>query len=257
MKGSRREIGRAGRARAMELHEALHIENVDEIDAEAIAAHFGVFVEHGGLRGADGRLARRGNGGTIRIRSEIAQRERIRYIIAHELGHFFLHGRDEPTPLCSELEFYAFHTSTRESEANWFAAELLMPRKLFEPRCDVARPSFAHVEAVRKDFKTPLTSTAIRFVDLAPEPCALVWSEAGKIKWAIKGPTFFENIEFGRTLDKFSHARDAFNGKRLPDGPQIVPARAWVTEAHGDVHEDSIWFSKLRVVLTLLWWPSD
>lgn len=255
MRATRREIGRRGQARAAELHEKLRIQSIEEIDVAAIAAKFRVFVELGGLRGADGRLARREVGGIVRINDGIKTIERIRYITAHELGHFILHVDDEPVPMCTEKDFLAYHSGDRETEANWFAAELLMPRGLFEPRCDVAQPSFAHIEALKKDFKTTLTATTVRFVDLAPERCAVVWGENGKIKWAIRGREFFGEMPFDRPMSKFCHARDAFDGKRLPTGPQLVPASAWVNGGGGEMYEDTRWFSKLQATLTLLWWP--
>jgi hypothetical protein len=144
-----------------------------------------------------------------------------------------------------------------EEEANWFAAELLMPRFLFEPKCDVEQPSFEHVKALAAEFTTSLTATAIRFVDLCPEACAVVWSERGAIKWAIRGPDFWPWIEFGQKLDSYTHAFDAFGGRALPQGPQEVPARAWTSKAKGDIYEDTLWFRSMGVTLSLLWLPSS
>lgn len=49
---------------------------------------------------------------------------RDNFTIAHELGHYFLHRVDETSDV---LRFTRRGSNRREWEANWFAAELLMP----------------------------------------------------------------------------------------------------------------------------------
>jgi Zn-dependent peptidase ImmA (M78 family) len=54
---------------------------------------------------------------------------RARFTIAHELGHYHLHMKDVPGKIITS---FRRDQSPRETEANQFAAELLMPRKLIE-----------------------------------------------------------------------------------------------------------------------------
>ena len=49
------------------------------------------------------------------------------FTIAHELGHYYLHS-DKRT----KESFNRDGTNQRETEANWFAAELLMPAEKFK-----------------------------------------------------------------------------------------------------------------------------
>lgn len=65
-------------------------------------------------------------------------KERKRFTIAHEIGHFILHSKEQPifidkTP---QVMFRNSSSSTgedfKEREANAFAASLLMPKKLIE-----------------------------------------------------------------------------------------------------------------------------
>ena len=60
---------------------------------------------------------------------------RQRFTIAHEIGHFLLHGDeevhiDEKRPLGRRDELSSQAVDPREIEANHFAAELLMPESL-------------------------------------------------------------------------------------------------------------------------------
>ncbi|MEA4858332.1 MAG: ImmA/IrrE family metallo-endopeptidase [Solidesulfovibrio sp.] len=50
------------------------------------------------------------------------------FTIAHELGHFFLHTNFKRE---GTAKFNRYGSSRSETEANWFAAELLMPRDRF------------------------------------------------------------------------------------------------------------------------------
>jgi len=183
---------------------------------------------------------------------------RRRYVIAHELGHHLLHAPTGQLSLCTDGDFLRYDAAAgdAEEEANWFAAALLMPEPLFKPKCEVQQPTLAVVRALATAFSTTQTATAIRFVELCPEACSVVWSERGVIKWAIRGPDFWPWIEFGRQLESYTHAADAFNGKPIPKEPQIVPARAWTNKDGGDIYEDTEWFSSLGATLSLLWLPS-
>ena len=258
-KKTRRELGARGRLKASGLIHRLRIQRLEELDVEAIAFHCGLRVRYGGLSGAQGRLASRGGRGFIRIADNIRQPQRRRYIISHELGHHLMHGPEGTLSLCSVGDFlrYDAGAGNAEEEANWFAAELLMPKALFKPQCDVRRPSLAVVQSLAELFNSTLTATAIRFVDLAPEACAVVWSQARAIKWAIRGPDFWPWIEFGDRLSPLTHAADAFQGKTVPTGPQVVPAHAWTSKQSGDLYEDTVWFRSLRAALTLLWLPGE
>lgn len=63
--------------------------------------------------------------------SESAPYQRNAFTVAHELGHFFLH-ENKPNEVFYRLEADMIKTQEddrQESEANWFAASLLMPRE--------------------------------------------------------------------------------------------------------------------------------
>ena len=103
-----------------------------------------------------------------------------------------MHATQGQVSICTSADLTRYDSNgDAEEEANWFAAELLMPKVLFEPRCDVRQPTFEKVRTLAQEFTTTLTATAIRFARLCPEACAVVWSEAGAIKWAVRGDDFY------------------------------------------------------------------
>lgn len=84
-----------------------------------------------------GAIKKVGEDVTIYINSKHPPK-RQSFSIAHELGHFFLHGNDLDNGIISyrhTTKYYTEYTEQdkqREEEANHFAAEILMPKKAFE-----------------------------------------------------------------------------------------------------------------------------
>ena len=84
------------------------------------------FEEIGLPKNADALIYAKENYKTIIVNEEKhIYKEKKRFTLAHELGHFFLHTNDRP----EYLEFRNGNNSdpTKEEEANFFAASLLMP----------------------------------------------------------------------------------------------------------------------------------
>jgi Zn-dependent peptidase ImmA (M78 family) len=99
---------------------------------------------------------------------------RSRFTIAHELGHFFLHGKDAPVYIDKKNKTYyrnsisATGESLKEREANSFAAALLMPRKLVlkavQELKEEERPSMTR--ALARKFNVSPNAMNIRLVNL-------------------------------------------------------------------------------------------
>lgn len=257
MARSREELAARARLSARKLIKTLQIRKVSEIDVAAIAWHVGLEVRLGDLSGARGRLTKSGKRGIVRVADRITDQAQQRFVIAHELGHFRMHNGAELLSLCSDRDVSEYSPSSNETEANIFAAELLMPGFLFEPCCDVREPSLDVIRELGAKFQTTLTASAIRFVDLAPEACAVVWCEGGTIRWASRGREFSPWISKGRRLNDFSHAYDAFCGVSLPRKAEPVPLHAWADDGDREVMEHTLYFNRLKATLTLLWLPSE
>lgn len=249
--------GQMARLAARRVLKSLNIETLDEIDVDEIALFHRLFVIEGDVQGAEGRSVTHEGAGIIRIRADITQAERRRFIIAHELGHCILH-KTGSVKACSERDLFSYEEGNHEAEANWFASELLMPGRLFAAHCDAPQPNFTAVKRIAALCHTTLTATSIRFAQMTAERCCVVWSEKGKVKWAIRSPDFPTWVERDRTLSPFSHAADVFAGKSVPIGFQRVPQTAWLDRrvlGGCDVFEETLAFARLGAALTMLWLP--
>jgi hypothetical protein len=141
-----------------------------------------------------------------------------------------------------------------ETEANFFAAELILPRSLVEKKCDVGIVNFEPVRQIAREFRASLTATALRFVRFCPERCAVVYSRNGYIRWFYKSENWWPFIPKGQPLDNRTVAYDFFQGKTIPDEPIDVEAEAWA-EGRGldEIIEHSIGSKRLQFVLSILW----
>ncbi len=232
-----------------------------EINVELIAAHRNAYVRVGQLTGAEAKLVRLDDKAFITIASSVTHEARKRFNIGHELGHFELH-KNSPFLSCSAQDMNDWTAKSRkETEANQFSAELLMPDFLFRPKC-IGIPGMKTLKALCREFQTSLTATAIKFLEATVEPCALIFSVNGNIDWQIKNRSFDYYLrQRGERVHGCSYAHDAFLGKEVPADGDMVPAYAWV-EGHridpdASIKECTSYSPVGNSTLTLLWVNED
>jgi len=245
-------------ARADDLLNELRIREPSEIDIERIAIFKGANVRYAPLRRMDGCLVRKGEFAVITVRASLRFEGQRRFVIAHELGHFFLHPhtRQIETVDKQQANNWSEKQETEEYEANLFAAELLMPRTLFAPRGVGQEPSFQLIESLAREFSTTLTATAVQFVRTTQEECALVSAADRHRKWFILSPGF----EFQMLEDDYIHGHSCaaeVNPSKLSSRSSDIEAGFWLEGFRGDhkslITEDARFFPSLGRSLSLLW----
>jgi len=243
-------------AAATRLWQRFCLSGPKELDLTAVAAARNVFVVEKPLDSADAWLVRQGNYGLIRVSTRIEEPGRKRYAVAHELGHFELHAMVTQLAACTSQDMQAdYKASAPELEANWFAAELLMPAKLFTKELGHTVPEFDSVRRLASYFDTTMTATAVRMVELSDEECAFVVSEKGRVRWWRASERFRDRywLECGRRLPVESAAGAVFAGER----PSIVSVRvdavAWTGKDDGEEWwEDVVVSERYGQVFSLL-----
>lgn len=233
--------------------------NPEDIDVEDIAFLCGALARDVQLQGAEARLVRVEENAIISVSQEVGEPARRRFDIAHEIGHLRLHPNNNALVLCTEddVEVRGFSDSRpddQELEANAFAAELLMPRFMFEPRCVKRPPSFGLIESLAGTFRTSLSATARHYIKYTKERCAVVFSADGRIRSCVKSDDFGYWIV--GDLDKYSLAFDYFQGKSLPSRAESVDASTWLEGRFVNdamIKEESRALPRYGVVISLLW----
>jgi Zn-dependent peptidase ImmA (M78 family) len=243
-------------SKAEEIIKNLQIREPAEIQVRDIAMERGAFVRERLLEGSEARLVRKGSLGIITVNSGISVEGQKRFAIAHELGHFELHTASQLI-LCTEQDMYVWNENkAQEIEANEFAANILMPEEIFRRYIKPGRPNLDTVKELSSEFRTTLTATALRYVQLSIEPCAVAVSKDGVIKWYKKSTSFNFHVKVGEKLSLSTYASDFYDGVNMPPQPQKAPAYAWLAgdfDEDAEIFEHSTALASYGVVISLLW----
>ena len=234
-------------AKAWDILRDLRIQDFP-INPRQIAAELGIVVWERELpETCDGWLMQVGNACGILVNARIRSEARQNFTIAHEIGHYLL----EPDTVrsCSlderlnvmiaaqecdtkegRLQKQAYLLS--EQRANRFAVELLMPSPIFladvSSLQQVGLPAIAELAS---QYGTSLTSTAIHYTRLSDIICAIVFSEAGVIRYFAYSNGFRENencyLVSGQRLHPDVLASRFSNGSRVSEIMDEVPLNYW------------------------------
>lgn len=106
-------------------------------------------------------------------KNEIDNPNRVRFTIAHELGHYILHSKEQPVFIDKQPKvMYRNVNSTtgelyKEREANAFAASLLMPRHLINEEINnVPNSAEEAIKYLAKKFKVNEQAMSYRLANL-------------------------------------------------------------------------------------------
>jgi hypothetical protein len=132
-----------------------------------------------------------------------------------------------------------------------------MPEAMFRGKLERTIPSFELIEKLADEFQTTLTATAIRYIDLCEERCAIVFSTDGKVVWSRRSPDFHGWVTPGRRVSCYSLAADFFERGHLSEDMDAVRRDAWVENASDReiIREQSRAMRSYDSVLSLLWIP--
>lgn len=252
---------------ANKILDSLRIRDPEDLkDLEAIAWQQGAVIRRAQLTGTAARLSF-GETRSIITVDRAQNRQRTRFSIAHELGHLAMHREKSSLSLCTSEDIQEVTSGSGkdvESEANRFAASLLMPEALVRPHIREEPPSFDVIKALARNLRTSLTATAIRYVKFASEPCAVVYSRDGKIRW-FRGSDDFHRQKFfihpKTPVDQFSLAGEFFEDGKEYTSREDVEAGSWLAEGrHSEdamISEETVVMPNYNAALSLIWINED
>jgi len=237
----------------------LGITTPDEIDIEAIAEYCQATIIPQKLKGSAARIIGIGDRAFITVDSE-SHRSRQRFSAAHELGHWMLDRGRMASFVCSEKNFLNDWTGDNpERRANRYAADLLLPKFIFEPLAKNKEITFQTVRELCSLFQTSLTATAIRLVELGSFPAIIVCNSKQGRRWQFRGADIPYEIQLRDTPGAYSNAQDLLQGKVSTTKPEVTQASDWITHprsSYYSIHEDSIKLTE-DLVLSVLWWKDE
>jgi Zn-dependent peptidase ImmA (M78 family) len=146
--------------------------------------------------------------------------QRQRFTIGHEVGHFLLpwHRNLQDGSLrfqCTAEDMNAQGSAQPNSRLDWeiqanaFAAEVLLPRKLFKKNMKRKdEPDLQHVLDLSALFDTSVEATARRYVSLSDYPLAIVFALGKQVRhaWRSTEFTYFLEARKGSSLPRESQS---------------------------------------------------
>jgi len=185
--------------------------------------------------------------------------ERQRFTILHEIGHIVLELRSSHSAKTRMSDLISYRRkSNEEILCDVFAAELLLPERLF--RRDVANAivGFESIEKLSANYESSLTSTGSRFAVVNGEPCAFVLAEGGRVRYVSYSRAMREQkswISVGLTIPNGTLTSNKLKG--IGDaGPIEIEAYRWLENEKNDgryLMEDARLLEQWDQSLTLIW----
>ena len=179
------------------------------------------------------------------------QHPRIRFTIAHELGHFYIEGHRN----LMQRERFNYNCITEvfsnkkelEIQADYFATGLLMPANMLSPIINKLELSRESIKQTASDFQVSLTSIMLRWVKLSHFPCGLFsvdWQ--GNILWGWVSEPLAEIHAYDKRDKLQSGDGSAFLTKvdhtQYQDGEGQGLLRDWVNTKHTSVSVQENYF---------------
>lgn len=126
---------------------------------------------------------------------------RLRFTLAHELGHYLLHRQMQDTFNCSQGDMLDWQSDERkmESEADIFASYLLMPMDDFRRQVTATTVDMDALGHCADRYGVSLTAATLKWLEFTEQRAVLVVSRDGYINWARSSESALKSGAFFRT----------------------------------------------------------
>jgi len=157
-----------------------------QMPIDIIVCSRNIILKEEDIGGSDGRILISGDTAVITINSNIDFLPKKRFAIAHELGHYLLHGNRRKLFNDNEVsltQWYYDNYIDEEIEANEFASEFLMPTEIFSEECKGKVFNPGVVDFLAERFQVSKTAAILKFVKSGNYPVCVVYCNDKKMKW--------------------------------------------------------------------------
>lgn len=143
-------------------------------------------IEPFDIDGVEGLLGRHPSGKKWKIgySSRIQSPGRVRFTLAHELGHYVLHRELRDRFRCSTEEMHDWDEREIETEANVFASFLLMPLDDFRRQVAGQPPSIEMLRHCADRYGVSLMAAALKWTEIAAKRAVVLAARDGHVLWA-------------------------------------------------------------------------
>lgn len=226
--------------------------DVEEL-AKGYAAQFGhsdpiATVVGADLPGFEGALYRVEKSGkhewALIYNSAIEIPGRIRFTMAHELGHYILHRKSRDEFRCSESDMLHWESveKRQEAEADVFASYLLMPIDDFRRTIGTASVNLDVLDHCAQRYGVSLTAAILKWLEFTSQRAVLVMSRDGYMLWARSSQSALHTGAFFRTMNAVV---------QIPPGSLAASTESATPEKQGIELAARTWFSEEPAEMSL------
>ncbi len=184
--------------------------------------------------------------------------ERQRFTACHELGHIVL---ALPSEHAGSPSWSYRKRPPNEIYCDVFAAELLLPYRLFKPLVDAATVGFDALDDLSRKFEASVTATGSRLAAATDALCAFVLSEGGKVRYASRSKALREAGAWipPRTPMPHSSLSAIVRSGQAGSGVHEIAADMWFSDwkRGGSLLEEARYLKQWDQTLTLLWFDDE
>ena len=189
---------------------------------------------------------------------------RGRFSLAHELGHYLIDEHHEDIRTGKLKPHPSFLKNTQidvyENEADYFAANILMPKDKFYNACGGRSFNWNLIQDLSNKFETSRLATLIRFINVIQHEVFVISSENSIIKW------FIISDDFPKMKHKFKRGgklpKNALANKHAIGISNIIEDslsddwfETWGGKSERDMYEQCYHAEAYNQIITLLWFP--
>lgn len=174
--------------------------------------------------------------------SEGRSQERIRFTLAHELGHYLVHRQLRHRFECTDLDMHDWDAQGKkiEVEADVFASYLLMPLDDYRAQIADEPISIELLQHCAGRYGVSLMAAALKWIEIAPRRAVVVAARDGFVLWARSNNAALRSGVYLRT--RVSPPREVPERSLLNESDQLgvlaparIPARVWFPNEPADM----------------------
>ena len=160
---------------------------------------------------------------------------RIRFTMAHELGHYILHRQNGNTFECSEADLLQWESEGKrqEAEADVFASYLLMPIDDFRRSISSNSVDLHILDGCARRYGVSLTAAILKWLEFTEQRAVLVMSTEGYMLWARSSQPALRSGAYFRTRNV---------PVPIPVGSLAASSESLIHEKQGVELAARIWF---------------
>jgi Zn-dependent peptidase ImmA (M78 family) len=240
---------------------------VASVDTANIKNDLSVYVQKANAKlkeaelddGESGFTISKNSGQHIITVNSLEPKQRQRFTVCHEIAHIVL---DLPSRHVELPSWSYAKRDINEVMCDIFAAELLMPYKMFKDNIPKDEPSVEVIEFLASEFRTSFPAAASRYATLVDIPCAFVTMERGHIRHATRS-TALRKAKAWISPKSTVPTNSVAYRLRLADSNHVetdqVPQDIWFDnwEKGLDLWEMSRHYQHFDTTISLLWFSEE